>query len=134
MSDIAGFGLFADLHPNPDRPLSAATARAGLAALQDRSARITAQAALLSAAVRMQQTMFESVIAALATAGEPLPQALAVPCTTLEVYLTADDFDCAQVLIERLQVTDDNLSIDDCIAEIFMTGMTTLAHRLIPTP
>lgn len=135
MSEIASFSsLFDDLAADPERPLSLATARAGIAALRERTTRIAAQAAVLSAAVRSQQTMVDTVLAALVKAGEPLPPALAVPATTLDVSLSADEFATAEVLIGHLQHADPDLSIDDCVNEIFTTGLATLAYRLNLTP
>ncbi|MFV5212817.1 hypothetical protein ACLIIZ_03700 [Azonexus caeni] len=124
--------LFFALAADPERPLHLDIAVAGIAALRERSKRIASQAATLAAAVHIQQGLVDTVLAALVKAGEPLPATLAVPATTLDVTLTAEEFASTEVLIAYLQQGDSTLSHDDCINEIFTTGLTTLAHRLNP--
>lgn len=124
--------LFFALAADPERPLNLDIAVSGIAALRERSKRIASQAATLSATVRIQQGLVDTVLAALVKAGEPLPPTLAVPATTLDVVLTADEFATTEVLINYLQHGDSTLSHDDCINEIFTTGLATLAYRLIP--
>lgn len=115
-----------------DHPLGAKAARDGIPALRAEAARISGAIAACSAAVRFYQIKIEAVLGALASEVEVMPDPSCL--TPIEIGLTPSDFDTAEIVIRRFQEVDPNLSIDDCLNEIFTTGLSTLAHRLIPTP
>lgn len=117
-----------------DHPLGAKAARDGIPALRAEAARISGAIAACSAAVRFYQIKIEAVLGALASEVEAMPDPACL--TPIEIGLTPDDFDTAETVIKRLQEDDPNLSIDDCLNEIFSTGLAELklVHHLISSP
>lgn len=113
-----------------DRPLGAKVARDGIPALRAEAIRMAGAIAACSAHLRIYQTKIDAVLSALAPEialpADPLVQ------VGIEVSLPASDFETASTLIAALQAIDPHRSIDDCINEIFITGLAAMAHRLIP--
>ena len=114
-----------DLHDDPAALPSADQARhwAGTG-LVERLQAMQQQLHSLAASARVAELQMRTVAACLA--GDQ------TPATHLEVSLSPAEFDTACVLVEHLQHQSPELSVDDCMNEIFTTGLVTLAYRLIP--
>lgn len=108
-------------------PLSEAAARAGMPLLLEKLRLMTRDAETLKAALYSAGLQFEAVADGL---GIPTPKP--VPTTTVQVELTQADAAAAEQLVDLLQHQHPGMSTDDCINDIFMAGLTTTAHRLIP--
>lgn len=112
-----------------DNPLTPAGAWLGVPLLRTKSSRIVAELERLAVEIRTQQHNIDALAEAL-TPYATVPDSGFV--TTIQIPLGASDFLGAEQLVERLQATDPDIGLDDCLREIFMAGMTSMAHRLIP--
>lgn len=112
-----------------DNPLTPAGAWLGVPLLRTKSSRIVAELERLAVEIRTQQHNIDALAEAL-TPYATVPDSVFV--TTIQIPLGASDFASLEQLVERLQAADPDLGLDDCLREIFMAGMTSMAHRLIP--
>lgn len=117
---------------DPENPLGASAARDGIPALRTEAARISSAIAACSAHLRIYQMKVDAVFGALAPEIALLP-AEAFGSVSLEVTLMAGEFETAEALINKLQEGNADITVDDCLNEIFITGLEVMAHRLIPS-
>lgn len=105
----------------PSADLARQWAGSGLA---DRLQAMHQQLMTLAASARVAELQMRAVSACLSS--EQSPE------TRLEISVSAADFETACVLIELMQHENPAFTLDDCVSEIFTTGLATLAYRLIP--
>lgn len=112
-----------------DRPLSPTGACLGLPILRTKSSRIVAELERLAIEIRTQQHNINAVVETLAPYAT-VPDSVFL--TTIQIPLGASDFVSAEQLVERMQNENPDIGLDECLREIFMAGMSAMAHRLIP--
>lgn len=106
-------------------PLSPEAARLGLPLMLEKLKRMTTDADHHRAALYTLGLQLESLAESLG-----IPPLKGHPGTSLEVELSASEAGSVSHLITLMQKEHPGMSVDDCIADIFETGMTTTAHRL----
>lgn len=119
-------------HPiDPEHPIGHKAARDALPALRAEAEKISATATAIAAQCRIYQQKIEAALVTLAPEGSLTLDP--IPMTTVEVSLQPGEFDTAEMIVNALQEADPDLSVDDCMNEIFTTGLARMAHRLNPT-
>lgn len=119
-------------HPvDLEHPIGPKAARDAIPDLQSEAIRLSATAAALAAHIRIYQHKVEAALVTLAPEGSLTLDP--IPMTTVEVSLQPGEFDTAEAIVNALQEADPDLSVDDCMNEIFTTGLARMAHRLNPT-